>query len=546
MTPSKKAPQGAARAARRRAAKVESVEDRAPPPGKPAPAKTPEQRLFEKVLQYRLDPLGFVEVIFPWGKENTSLAQSDGPRIWHRDLFGRLQNHLLDNEIRVEENLEALVFQLIVASGHGVGKSAWIAWFLLWFFSTRLGGIAKVIANNDAQLRKVTFAEISKWFTLAANSHWFHVEGLTVTYQAWFAKLLKEQRGIAPEETGIFGVLWSEDNTEAIQGTHNQVGVAWMVDEGITVPKKVFEAISPGSFTEKTKSRFLCVFSNYTRCDGEFDEIMQSGTPDWVRLTIDSSKVEGIDQTMNNRLIEKHGADSDEVRRRVTGKRPRASDDTFIPEIRVRNARGRRLDLDPGAPKIIGIDPAPRGGTTALAVRQGRVVTRVETESFIDNVKIVDWAQRIVDQEDPDAIFIDGGNGSGVIDEFKRRKYKVIEVLFGEVADKPHLFADRRTEMWEAVNDWLPTGAIPDDAELETQLKTPKRWKQGKADQVSKLESKRELKERGVSSPDRADSVALTFAKEVNRLDRKSSSRGRRGRGKHRYGRGHDYLPCRG
>lgn len=477
-------------------------------------------------MKYRLDPEGFVEVMYPWGKAHTPLAEADGPRSWHRGELRRIRDHVCRNEELVAAGKVPLVYKSATASGHGIGKSTLVTWESHWFMSTRLGGCVNIAANSEDQLRKKTFAEIGKWFALALNKDWFEVEGLSVKASKWWEKHLRDQLGIDSAAYGINGVTWSEDRTESIQGTHNGVGVMWIIDEASAVPKPVWTAINPGSFTEKTKSRFFIAYSNFTRNQGEFYDCFYAPGSDWLIQHIDSRKVEGVDTTELDKLVAKYGENHDEVRIRVRGLPPQFSEETFIPVKTAREAKGRNLELDRGAAKILGVDPAPRGGTSSAAIREGRHVTKIQTAVFDDNVPLASWVARIIDEEDPDAVFIDAGNGTGVIDILRSLGYKVIEVWFGGLPEDEKRFADRRTEMWDAIREWLPGGSLPMDDELETQLIGPLQEWTGRSKTVQKLESKRQMRARGLPSPDKADSVALTFAQPVVRKDR----RGRRGK----------------
>ena len=60
-----------------------------------------------------------------------------------------------------------------VASGHGVGKSALVAWIILWALSTLPDTRGVVTANTEGQLRTKTWPELAKWHGLAINRDWF-------------------------------------------------------------------------------------------------------------------------------------------------------------------------------------------------------------------------------------------------------------------------------------------------------------------------------------------------------------------------------------
>ena len=137
----------------------------------------------------------------------------------------------------------------------------------------------------------------------------------------------------------------------------------------------------------------------------------------------------------------------------------------------------------------------------------------------------MDLASRVanlIEEHDPDAVFIDAGAGSGVIDRLRQLDYGVIEVPFGGKAVKPELHINRRTEMWWEMKEWIELGgAIPNDNILKQELATPIYWYDSAGRRV--LESKDLIKKRlqGAGSPDLADALALTFAHPVAKQEPK-------------------------
>jgi hypothetical protein len=122
--------------------------------------------------------------------------------------------------------------------------------------------------------------------------------------------------------------------------------------------------------------------------------------------------------------------------------------------------------------------------------------------------------------ERPDAIFVDGGGvGGGVVDRLRQLGVPVTEVQFGAKPDSGTLselggmgerYANKRAEMWGSLREWLKRGAIPNDRELIDDL-TGLEYGYN-ADNAIQLERKEDMKKRGLSSPDIADALALTFA----------------------------------
>ena len=124
----------------------------------------PDRGLEREIRSYRRDPFGFVRFAFPWAKPGTPLAGETGPETWQRELLQQLGEGLCSPE-------EAT--RLAVASGHGVGKSALVAWIILWAMSTLPDTRGIVTANTEAQLKTKTWPELAKWHRLAINADWF-------------------------------------------------------------------------------------------------------------------------------------------------------------------------------------------------------------------------------------------------------------------------------------------------------------------------------------------------------------------------------------
>ena len=107
--------------------------------------------------EFSHDPLGFVYATFPWGKDGTELASMDGPDEWQKEILADIGRGVKDLSSVTRE---------AVASGHGIGKSALVAWIILWSLATHEDTRCVVTANTDTQLRSKTWAELAKWYRL--------------------------------------------------------------------------------------------------------------------------------------------------------------------------------------------------------------------------------------------------------------------------------------------------------------------------------------------------------------------------------------------
>jgi hypothetical protein len=171
------------------------------------------------------------------------------------------------------------------------------------------------------------------------------------------------------------------------------------------------------------------------------------------------------------------------------------------------------------ATKVIGVDPARFGDDRSVIFqRQGLFAMPPKVYRGLDNMALADKVAQIIELWQPDAVFIDAGNGAGVIDRLRQLHHEVVEVPFSGQPSEIR-FLNKRAEMWFAMRDWLRSGgAIPDLVDLKQDLAAPT-YKFTPADKIQ-LESKDDIKKRGLPSPDLGDALALTFAYPVYRDER--------------------------
>lgn len=487
-----------------------------------------QQQLAEDIFGFFADPKSFVLYAFPWGEKGTPLEDFPfGPDQWQLDEFEAMAKHIVANMDRKSLKQEMIPYLSSVASGHGIGKSAFVAWLILWFMSTRRYVRGVVTANTQIQLEGKTWAELNKWHNMAVNKDWFK-------WTATKFYCLLEPEG---EKNWMFEcVPWNEERTEAFAGLHNASSSAVMIfDEGSGVPDKIWE-VAEGAMTDGEP--FWFAFGNPTRNTGRFRECFGKFRHRWRNRHIDSRDVRITNKLQIVKLIEDHGIDSDLVKVRIRGLFPSAGDKQFIPSDSVEAAMARVLEgEDRGAPLIMGVDIS-RGGSAMNVVRwrQGRDGRSIKPRrwSSRDATITENLIAKAIDDTNPDGVFIDGGGvGGPVIDRLKLRGYRVIEVQFGSDAEDKIRFANKRAEMWQRGKEWLVYGCLDDDNTLRDDLIGPE-YGWTARDQLL-LEGKEHMEARGLASPDDGDAFNLTFARSVARRDLKSktmsSSRGRMAEG---------------
>lgn len=178
-------------------------------------------------------------------------------------------------------------------------------------------------------------------------------------------------------------------------------------------------------------------------------------------------------------------------------------------------ARGLHPNAMKHAARVMGVDVARFGDDrSVIQMRQGLAAAEPIVFSGMDNMALAGRVADLITSWQPDAVFIDGGRGEGVIDRLRQLGFAVVEVNFGGKPDNPR-YLNKRTEMWDRAREWLVDGgSLPNNSELKGDLATP--TYDFDAAQRMRLEPKEKIKERGLRSPDLGDALALTFAFHVS------------------------------
>lgn len=165
--------------------------------------------------------------------------------------------------------------------------------------------------------------------------------------------------------------------------------------------------------------------------------------------------------------------------------------------------------------KILGVDVARYGDDRSVAfLRQGFKAAAPRVWRGLDLMTLSSQVAGMMDEYQPDAVFVDQtGIGSGVVDRLRQMGRRVIGIDFG---GKPldEKFQNKRAEMWWLLAKWMVNASIPNLPELHSELAAIQ-YTYANAQGRLQLESKEDLKKRGLPSPDLADALALTFAEPV-------------------------------
>lgn len=493
-----------------------------------------DRRLSEYISQFRYDAYGFVMAAYPWGVPHTPLAHKAGPEPWQAKLLHAVSHHRIENAIRKSMGFNYIPWRSAVASGHGVGKSAEVAWLIDWLMSTTRDCRGVVTANTGNQLQTKTWPELAKWHQMLITKHWFQ----WTAQSYYFAQYPEDQQ----KNYKIDAITVSPENSEAFAGLHNETSaVVIIMDEASGIERPIWE-VAEGAMTDGEP--FMFVFGNPTQPTGPFaDCFVPNEAIPWWTLNVDSREVSHTNKEHLNSLIKRWGVDSDFVRIRVLGKFPEKAYDGYISPQRVIEAQQRTLYHDDGVALILGIDIARFGNDdTVFCFRQGTDARSIpwHTMKGADNMQVAVKAAALIEKYRPDAVVIENvGPGVGVIDILRSWRHKILEVHPGAPSSLPMSYLNVRAELWGKMREHIDTRlCLPEDGDLFKQL-TSIRYKLLKNETVLQMEAKSDMKDRGLESPDRADALALTFAFNISRRDKQRGTNG--GAGGLRQQAIHDY-----
>jgi hypothetical protein len=471
-------------------------------------ATTAERELAKAVGDYYADPLGFVLFAYPWGKPG-ALERYNGPDTWQADFLGQLGEEVRSR--RFDGFNPVMPVRFTTASGHGIGKSVLVAFLVDWIMSTRPHAKGTVTANTFQQLSTRTWATIQTWTRRCITAHWFTVTGDKMYHNAfkdsWFCSAQS----------------CKEENSEAFAGQHAADSTSFYIfDEASAVPDKIWD-VALGGLTDGEPMFFA--FGNPTRSRGSFHRVtFGEERKRWNMRSIDSRDCKFSNKELIAEWIDDRGEDSDFVRVRVKGIPPSADDAQFIDMQRILDAQKREVHVLPDEPLIAGVDLAWGGddenvvrfrcGNDARSIPPVRIPGEKTRDASVMVVKLAEMLDATYNGRKIHTMFIDSAGISGAVGARLRQlgHANVIEVNFGADSPDPK-YANMRAYMWGKQKEWLLTGATDSHPGLEADLSGPGYSLDNRV--RVRLESKIDMKKRGLCSPDDGDALALTFARTV-------------------------------
>ena len=393
---------------------------------------------------------------------------------------------------------------LSVKSGHGVGKTGWLGMTIIIWMLFKDGPRVACTAPTSHQLNDALWGEVAKWHKLLPT---FLKNELEVKSERIEAKR-------NPKEYYCVARTARKEQPEAFQGFHAP-DMLFIADEASGVENIIFE-VGEGSMSTRGAQTILT--GNPTRTSGYFFDSHNRMRGSWTTMTVSCETAKMVDPLYIERMEKRYGRDSNVFRVRVLGEFPNVDDDAVISLALCEAAVNRDIDQIPG--KIIwGVDVARFGDdSSALAKRQrNRLMGKVKEWKGKDTMQtagiVVNEYNQAPFDEKPDEILVDSiGIGAGVVDRLRELGLPARGINVAESPSVRDKFLRLRDELWWKAREWLEglEASIPDDADLIGEWTAPK-YEMTSAGKIQ-VESKADMKKRGVVSPNKADAVNLTFA----------------------------------
>ena len=442
------------------------------------------------ITLYRNDPVLFVKEVL-----------GVDPDEWQKDFL---------NAVATGER------KISIRSGHGVGKSTTATWAMLWFLLTRYPVKVVVTAPTSAQLYDALFAELKRW-----------VKELPQPIQDLLdVKQERIELKASATEAFISARTSRAEQPEALQGVHSD-NVMLVADEASGVPEAVFEAAA-GSMSGHNALTIL--LGNPVRSSGFFFDTHNRLKDEWWTKRVSCIDSARVSKEYVEDMKSRYGEESNAYRIRVLGEFPKSDDDTIIPMDLLESAKHRDTRAYEDAPIVWGLDVARFGSdSSVLCKRQSNVVHTLERWRNLDLMQltgaVVAQYEACDHKSKPAEILVDSiGLGAGVVDRLIELKLPARGINVSESPAMGGTYLNLRAELWHKAKAWLEKRdcKIPNNEDLIGELATVRYTftSNGKI----KIESKDDIRRRGLKSPDMADAFVLTFASDAATISWGSSS----------------------
>lgn len=406
--------------------------------------------------------------------------------------------------------------KITIRAGRGVGKSAAMAWVVIWYLYTHPNANVPCTAPNQTQMYDVLWKYISAWVQKLPDGHRekFDVQGsyvrVTEDSKNWFARAKTARK----------------ENPEALAGLHAKY-MLMVVDEASAVDDAI---IKTGEESLTEANYIVILISNPTRLIGHFYQTHKNAAYHKYyrpfQLNAEHSPV--VQPGSIQEIIDKHGKDSDEYRISVLGDFPREDSvdkEGYVPLL----SRGDIHEVSPisnrdGLPHftgrvLLGIDPSGEGKDfTTWIARDAFKAVVLATEQVSSPKQIAARTVGFLDlfpNIQPEDVFVDMfGVGAETVKELYLYGKYVTSVMVGDQcddSDDKQRFINKKAMLYFRFRKWVKSGGefVRHKAWEEEIISI--RYRRSTGSGRLQIMSKKDMRSKGYKSPDHVEGLMLTF-----------------------------------
>lgn len=414
---------------------------------------------------------------------------------WQREALDNLQKHHF----------------VAIRSGSGVGKTCLMSLITLWFITTKPFCKIPTTAPSQHQLYDLLWSEHHKWISrspflqdlLVWTQTRIGVKGFEPT---WYATARTAQ--VSP----------SGEICDGLQGFHAEDNLLFLIDEASGVPDAVYPAME-GALTGK--NAYCVLAGNPTRMDGYFADIFSKPKIGelYKKMHVSCLDSPRVEQRYIDMMRERYGEQHPIYLIKVLGEFASGSINTLIPLSYIEAMQTNRMDrtMSQTMQPRFGLDVGRSKASSILTVRQGfnvlDVAEKVKLGRITDTNEICQWVIEYMNVYNPEYVFVDAiGIGAGVYDNLSLMYGDtIVPVIGGQKSTKPERYLNLRAQGYWELRDLLPKLYCKNWPQRLITEMGDIRLKDNVRRDVIQVESKKDMMNRSMRSPDYLDSLMYAF-----------------------------------
>ena len=440
------------------------------------------------------------------------------PALWAEEVLGK---HMWSKQREIAQSVVNNTHTAVV-SCNGAGKSGLAGMLAVWWVATHDPYDVALIcsAPTYVQIARVLFREIQDNFKLA-NQHGHKLPGYITQGQEW---KLDDGTVIA------FGRRPADkDIVSAFQGIHRRY-VMVILDEAGGIPEDLYTATEAVTNTEGAR---VLAIGNPDNRGTPFHKIFRDD-PTWHKIKISAYDTPNFTEERKEvppellplliqpEWVERQkiswGQESARYRSKILAEFPDETDNTFFSQSNIDKGIDTEIEDDGEVRAVLGVDVARFGDDDSVAyINRGGRLRKLDTWSKATATETATRIHRMAVDNGVSEVRIDAaGLGGPVVDlvaAMADGKYLVISMLGSAASPDKTRWHNARAANYDNFKEGLAAGQVdmdPDDSVLLEEILmiqykfTPKG--------AILIESKDDMRSRGVKSPDSLDAAVYACA----------------------------------